>query len=69
MECPKLLLFNPFIPNAPFCYPLQTSETLPLHWKNLALGTNGLIKGASISKTKKTGHGAGKHSKAGRRKI
>lgn len=53
----------------PSCYPLQTSETLPLHWKNLALGTNGLIKGDSISKTKKTGHGAGKHSKAGRRKI
>ena len=69
MECPKLLLFNPFIPNAPFFYSLRTSETLPLHWENIALGTNGLIKGDGISKTKKAGHGACKHSKAGQRKI
>ena len=69
MECPKLLLFNPFTPHAPFLYSLKTSENLTLHWENLALGTNVLIKDDDSSKTKNTIHGASKYSKACQRGI
>ena len=64
MECPKLLLFNPFIPNVPFLYSLKISENM-----TFALGTNRLIKGDDSIKTKEAGHGAGKYSKACQRKI
>ena len=35
------LQVNPFIPNAPFLYPLKRSENLTV--EKAALGTNGLI--------------------------
>ena len=40
---------NPFVPNAPFLYPLKTSENRKFsyifrRWKKGALGTNGLLK-------------------------
>ena len=43
------LYFNTFVPNAPFLYPLKTSENLTVLWcfqgaEKSALGTNGLIK-------------------------
>ena len=43
----KMCLFNPFIPNAPFTYPLKTLENLRFSdvfkgWRKGALGTNGL---------------------------
>ena len=43
------MLINPFVPNAPFLYPLKTSENLRFFdvfrgWRKSALGTNGLTQ-------------------------
>ena len=41
-------VFNPFVPNLPFLYPLKTSENLTVSWcvqdveRKVALGANGL---------------------------
>ena len=53
MDTKRFIVFNPFVPNAPFLYPLKTSENRAVSWcfqvvEKGALGTNGLISSSNV---------------------